>query len=139
MKLKFAKAILITFNSLVFSFYGVMKLLGYQLSLELSSQKYEGVFVNDLKPVNLMWRFYAVSPLYAKAIGLAQLLSAVLILLPKTRKIGLILFLFQITQIIFINFCFDITIITKIISVVLLINTLFLIYIYRNTYKVLLN
>lgn len=133
--IKILKFCLILFNSFVFSLYGVMKIVGLQLVPPSSSERYYHVLVNELKPVNLMWLFHSASPVYAKSIGIAQVVAAILICIPKTRKIGLLFYLFQVSQIVLINFCFDITVVTKFLSVILLLNTCFLIYLYRDGYK----
>ncbi len=128
---------LIAFNAGVFCVYGIMKVIGGQLASLSSSEKYHHALVSDLKPVNLMWLFHAASPVYAKSIGLAQIFATVLICIPITRKIGLLLYLFLISQIVLINFCFDITVVTKYLSLLLLLNTCVLIYLYRSSYKIL--
>jgi len=139
MVIKITRIILIAFNACVFSIYGLAKLLGYQFSIHQSSLSYDNTLVKDLRPISLMWRFHAISPIYSKIIALSQLLAVLLICIPKTRKIGLIFYLFQISQIVSINFCFGLPIGTKLLSSILMLNTVFLIYTYRNNYKPLLN
>lgn len=135
--IKISKFCLIGFNASVFCLYGLMKIIGWQLDFQINSEKYYNTMVKNLEPVNFMWLFHSVSVPYAKSIGAAQLLAAALICIPFTRKIGLLFYLFLISQIVLINFCFDITIVTKYLSVLLLLNTCFLIYLYRSSYKFL--
>jgi len=68
---------------LSFITYGVVKLLGGQFT--------SGDWVIDSRttdPTSLVWCFYGYSPVYARFIGLCELIPGLLLLLPRTRTLG---------------------------------------------------
>jgi hypothetical protein len=128
--------VLLSFNALVFSIYGTLKLSGTQLGLKGSHHK--EYIMKELLPVNFMWRCHAISRVYALSIGLSQILASLLILIPFTRKFGLLYYLYNVFQIVLINYCFELTIEVMLTSSLLLMNILILIYIYLPKYKPLI-
>ncbi len=71
------------FLAVVFIVYGLTKLLGGQF--------YYGDWTVDKKTVDgpfLVWAFYGYSPVYARFIGLAELIPAILLLIPRTATVG---------------------------------------------------
>ncbi len=125
----------IGFNAIAFSMYGFFKLSGIQLTRPTHIIMRQ---LSEFNPTNFMWGFHAISPYYAFVVGLSQMVSAFLIIIPHTRKFGLLFYLYNVAQIFLINYCFDITIQVKILSTVLLLNTIVLFYVYRKSFLKLL-
>src|SRR5215469_2473027 len=89
------------FLGITFLFYGLVKVAGGQF-------KYDG-FVLDSQTTDgpsLVWCFYGYSPLYGRLIGLAEIIPALLLFLPRTRTIGALLLLPIAANITAMDFCF---------------------------------
>ena len=122
------------FLALVLIAYGVMKLLGMQLSTgDLSQVKF-----GEASPMIVTWHFFSLSPLYHHSIGIAQIVTGILLLIRRTAPIGALCFHVIIINIVLINFGYDIATDVKILSSILLAMDLFLIAHYRRIYNFLL-
>jgi hypothetical protein len=89
------------FLGITFLFYGLVKVAGGQF-------KYDG-FVLDSQTTDgpsLVWCFYGYSPLYGRLIGLAEIIPALLLFLPRTRTLGALLLLPIAANITVMDFCF---------------------------------
>lgn len=90
--------------ALVFVFYGCSKLVDQQLVISgLSETK-----LGTIAPWRVTWYFFSISPPYRYAIGASQVLVALLLLVPRTGAVGAIGFLAIISNIVLINFCYDV-------------------------------
>ncbi|MGH7468637.1 MAG: MauE/DoxX family redox-associated membrane protein, partial [Longimicrobiales bacterium] len=79
------------FLAVVFIVYGLTKLLGGQFNY--------GDWTLDKKTVDgtsLVWAFYGYSPVYARFLGLTELIPAILLLIPRTATVGALM-LFMVT------------------------------------------
>ena len=122
------------FLALVFILYGVLKLLRLQLATgDLSSMRF-----GEASPMLVTWHFFNLSPLYHNSIGVAQILTGILLIVPRTAAVGALCFFVIILNIVLINFGYDIATDVKILSSVLLFLNCLLIYQYRQRYRLLL-
>ena len=120
--------------AVVFILYGTLKLLGFQLSTgDLSDIRF-----GDASPMLVTWHFFSLSPLYHHAIGIAQIITGLLLIVPRTAPVGTLCFFVIILNIVLINFGYDIATDVKILSTVLLALDLFLIAHYWRRYRLLL-
>src|SRR4051812_34781746 len=87
-----------------FILYGGMEVLGLQLA---TGDVYDGRF-GDASPLIVTWHFFSLSPLYHHAIGIAQIVTGLLLLVPRTAAIGALCFFVIILNIVLINFGYDI-------------------------------
>ena len=100
----------------MFIFYGVLKLLWLQLATgDLSDLRF-----GEASPLLVTWHFFSLSPLYHHAIGIAQIVTGLLLIVPRTAAVGALCFLVIIVNIVLINFGYDIAMDVKILSCVLL-------------------
>src|SRR5580698_3663894 len=110
----------------VFILYGTMKLLGLQLSTgDLSDTRF-----GDASPMLVTWHFFSLSPLYHHAIGVAQIMTGLLLIVPRTAPVGALCFFVIILNIVLINFGYNIATDVKILSSVLLALDCFLLWHY---------
>jgi hypothetical protein len=89
------------FLGAIFLFYGLVKIAGGQFN-------YDG-FVLDSRTTDgtaMVWCFYGYSPLYGRLIGLAEMIPALLLLIPRTRTLGALLLLPVAANITVMDFCF---------------------------------
>ena len=122
------------FLALVFIVYGTLKLLGLQLATgDLSNLRF-----GEASPMIVTWHFFSLSPLYHHAIGAAQIVTGVLLIIPRTAAVGALCFLVIIVNIVLINFGYDIALDVKILSCVLLGLDGVLLVRYRQRYRLLL-
>ena len=120
--------------SSVFILYGVLKLLRLQLSTgDLSEMRF-----GDASPMLVTWHFFNLSPLYHNSIGIAQIITGVLLIVPRTAPIGTLCFLVIILNIVLINFGYDIATDVKIFGSILLFLNCLLIGRYWRRYRLLL-
>jgi uncharacterized membrane protein YphA (DoxX/SURF4 family) len=118
----------------VFILYGVLKLLRLQLSTgDLSDMNF-----GDASPMLVTWHFFNLSPLYHNSIGIAQIITGVLLIVPRTAAIGALCFFVIILNIVLINFGYDIATDVKVFSVILLVLNGLLIRRYWDRYRLLL-
>jgi uncharacterized membrane protein YphA (DoxX/SURF4 family) len=118
----------------VFILYGVLKLLRLQLATGDLSDMHFG----DASPMLVTWHFFNLSPLYHNAIGIAQIITGVLLIVPRTAAIGALCFFVIILNIVLINFGYDIATDVKVFSVILLVLNGVLIRRYWDRYRLLL-
>ena len=81
--------------------YGTVKLLGGQF--------HHGDFVIDSRNTEgtwLVWCFFGYSPVYARFIGLCELMPAILVLIPRTSTLGALALLAVSLNITVMDFCF---------------------------------
>lgn len=89
------------FLAITFLFYGLVKVAGGQFKYDdfvLDSQTTDGP--------TMVWCFYGYSPVYGRLIGLAEMLPALLLLIPRTRTLGALLLLPIAANIAVMDFCF---------------------------------
>ena len=100
----------------VFVLYGMLKLLQLQLSTgDLSDMRF-----GQASPMLVTWHFFSLSPLYHHSIGIAQIITGILLIVPRTAPVGALCFFVIILNIVLINFGYDIATDVKILSVLLL-------------------
>lgn len=90
------------FVGIVFITYGVVKLLGGQF--------YHGDFVIDSRTTDgtwMVWCFFGYSPVYARFIGMCELVPGLLVLFPRTSTLGALALLAVSLNITVMDFCFD--------------------------------
>jgi uncharacterized membrane protein YphA (DoxX/SURF4 family) len=122
------------FLALVFIIYGTLKLLWLQLATgDLSDLRF-----GEASPLLVTWHFFSLSPLYHHAIGIAQIVTGLLLIVPRTAAVGALCFLVIIVNIVLINFGYDIALDVKIFSCVLLALDGVLLVHYRQRYRLLL-
>jgi len=120
--------------ALVFVVYGVLKLLRLQLATgDLSDVRFGAA-----SPMLVTWYFFNLSPLYHNAIGIAQIVTGILLIIPRSAPIGALCFFVIILNIVLINFGYDIATDVKIFSSVLLALDCFLLGRYWRRYRLLL-
>jgi uncharacterized membrane protein YphA (DoxX/SURF4 family) len=118
----------------VFILYGTMKLLGLQLSTgDLSDTRF-----GDASPMLVTWHFFSLSPLYHHSIGVAQIITGLLLIVPRTAPVGALCFFVIILNIVLINFGYNIATDVKILSSMLLAFDCFLLACYWRRYRLLL-
>lgn len=118
----------------VFILYGVLKLLGLQLSTgDLSDMRF-----GDASPMLVTWHFFSLSPLYHNSIGVAQIITGLLLVFSRTAPVGALCFFVIVVNIVLINFGYDIATDVKILSCVLLALDALLIGSYWRRYRLLL-
>src|SRR5690348_11790542 len=87
---------------IAFVAYGTVKLLGGQF--------HHGDFVIDSRTTDgtwLVWCFFGYSPVYARFIGLCELVPGLLVLFPRTTTLGALALLAVSLNITVMDFCFD--------------------------------
>jgi hypothetical protein len=84
------------------------------------------------------WHFFSLSPLYHNAIGIAQIVTGILLVVPRTAPVGALCFFVIILNIVLINFGYDIATDVKIFGSVLLALDCLLIGRYWRRYRLLL-
>jgi uncharacterized membrane protein YphA (DoxX/SURF4 family) len=124
------------FLAAVFILYGILKLLGLQLSVTASS--ISEMRVGDVSPFLITWYFFSLSPLYHHAIGIAQIATGLLLVFERTAAVGALCFFVIILNIVLINFGYNIATDAKILSLVLITLDCFLITYYWRRYRLLL-
>ncbi len=122
------------FLALVFIFYGTIKLL----HLQLVTGDFSGTRFGQVSPQILTWIFFNHSPLYRYAIGIAQIITGILLIVHRTAPVGALCFFVIIVNIVLINFGYDIATDVKILSSILLVLDCLLIARYRHVYRLLL-
>lgn len=90
------------------------------LRLQLSTGDLSDVRFGDASPMLVTWHFFSLSPLYHNAIGVAQIVTGLLLLFPRTAPVGVLCFLAIILNIVLINFGYDIATDVKVFGSILL-------------------
>jgi uncharacterized membrane protein YphA (DoxX/SURF4 family) len=120
--------------ALVFVVYGVLKLLRLQLATgDLSDMRF-----GEASPMLVTWHFFNLSPLYHHSIGIAQIVTGILLVTPRTAPVGALCFFVIILNIVLINFGYDIATDVKIFGSILLVLDCLLIVRYWRRYRLLL-
>lgn len=130
---KWVPAVIRVLLAAVFVLYGVLKLLGLQLTTGDMSELPFG----KASPLQVTWYFFNLSPLYRYAIAAAQIGTGLLLLVPRTAAVGALCFFVIIVNIVLINFGYDIALDVKILSSVLLALDCWLIGHYWRRYRLL--
>lgn len=119
----------------VFMVYGTFKLVGFQFGVGASVGETQ---LNHLSPYLVTWYFFNMSKLYHDCIGIAQIVTGLLLLFSRTAPIGAFCFLVIILNIVLINFGYNIATDVKILSSILLALDCVLLWRYRRRYRLLL-
>jgi hypothetical protein len=104
--------------------YGVLKIIPVQMT----SPPPLGVLtqpLGDLTRMRLLWIFTGASPAYETLVGCAELLGAVLLLLPLTTLLGSVICAANLSMVFVLNMCYDVHV--KLISLHLLVMALLLV------------
>lgn len=64
--------------------------------------------INRMKPMDIMWAFYSYSKPFAIAIGIFEIIGALLLVIPKTRILGGLFLTFILMNIILQDIAFDV-------------------------------
>ncbi|MFT3710843.1 MAG: hypothetical protein QM817_24730 [Archangium sp.] len=62
----------------------------------------------DSSPMGLLWRFMGFSPTYERFTGFLEVMSGVLLATRRTSTLGALLMSAVMTNVVFLNFCFDV-------------------------------
>lgn len=104
--------------------YGVLKVIPTQMisppPLGVLTQP-----LGDLTRMRLLWLFTGASPAYETLVGCAELLGAVLLLLPRTTLLGAVICAANLSMVVVLNLCYDVHV--KLISFHLLVMALLLV------------
>lgn len=85
--------------------YGAAKVLDVQFSSNISSLDTR---VADMRPMSVAWSFFGYSFSYEFFIGCSQIAAALLLLFRRTATLGAILMVTIMSNIVFVNFAFDV-------------------------------
>ena len=107
----------------IFITYGLSKLYGFQFPA-LDPSTLDKV-VRDLSGQQFVWAFFGYSYGYSAFVGMGQALSAILLFFRKTQTLGAFILLPIITNIVVVNFMYDIPV--KLYASLYLMMTLYLI------------
>lgn len=101
--LKFLMAYILAF---FFILYGAAKMTGFQLNG--IAPKYLDFKLRDMSTTLLAWYLFSSSLLFKIVIGCLQVISSILLIIPKTRIIGALFYLPLVSSIVLINLAFNI-------------------------------
>ncbi|MBN9386000.1 MAG: hypothetical protein J0H74_34910 [Chitinophagaceae bacterium] len=85
--------------------YGAAKVLDVQFSSNITSLDTKVV---DMRPMSVAWSFFGYSFSYEFFIGCSQIAAALLLLFRRTATLGAILMVTIMSNIVFVNFAFDV-------------------------------
>lgn len=106
LKLQYLLQILLRFFlSYTIMQYGAAKVLDVQFSASISSLDTRVV---DMHPMSVAWSFFGYSFSYEFFIGISQIAAAFLLLFRRTATLGAILMVTIMSNIVFVNFAFDV-------------------------------
>lgn len=125
--------ILRVFLGSVFVLYATIKFLGIQFPRMQINES-----INYIDPVTLVWYFFGYSQPYMFTVATGELLTGILIALPKTTKIGVLFYFPFALNIAAVNWCFSLPMDVKLLSTFLALGSLYLLFNDINTYKRLL-
>ena len=126
---------IISFNVSVFILYGTVKLSHMQLSEEFLI--HSNIPCNDARPIDIMWYFFSLKRGYVLVIAISQIISAILLILKRTRLFGVLLYLFIVSNILAIGLFYGIFYGPLIISGMCFFNCLILLYFEKSKLKIL--
>jgi hypothetical protein len=97
----------------IFRYFLATNILSYAIAKILGTQFTSGPHIYDqsidsLNGFELTWFFYGYSYWYAIAIAIAQILSAILLFFRRTTRLGIVLFLSFMINILLVDFAYDI-------------------------------
>jgi len=101
--------------------YGAAKVLDVQFSSNISALDTR---VADMRPMSVAWSFFGYSFSYEFFIGCSQIVAAFLLLFRRTATLGAILMVTIMSNIVFVNFAFDVCV--KFFSTTYLVMSLYL-------------
>ena len=101
--------------------YGAAKVLDVQFSTSISGLDTRVV---DMRPMSVAWSFFGYSFSYEFFIGCSQIAAALLLLFRRTATLGAILMVTIMSNIVFVNFAFDVCV--KFFSTTYLVMSLYL-------------
>ena len=117
----FTKKTLVYYLSWIFLIYGFSKILGVQFPENIESS---ATFSFNVDNLDLQfWSYMGQHRGLVNILGIAEILIAILMLLNKSRKLGIILFTTALTVIVVINFKFEISV--RLFSVILLLTGIY--------------
>jgi len=108
----------------VFFAYAFAKTMGNQFSLP---DFFADMPLSDLNGFLLTWLFFSYSPVYGLFIAFSQFFGAILLIINRTKYIGVLLLIPVISNIILIDYCYEIGNDVKVISVFYLVVLLYII------------
>nr|WP_106782640.1 hypothetical protein [Lysinibacillus timonensis] len=91
------------FLASTFIIYGLAKIVMGQFGApppEIADMRGEGF--------TLAWTFFGYSRLYEVVIGIGEVVAALLLLIPKTKTLGAVVFFPIAVNVMLVNYCFDI-------------------------------
>ena len=94
--------------------------------------------IDQVNSVTLVWYFYGYSHPYRVFIAVSELVIGLLLAIPKTSRIGILLYLPFALNITAISWCFNQSLTVRILSTFIAIGSLYLIFKEQSTYKKLL-
>lgn len=104
------KKVLITYTryylALILLSYGLFKIVPTQFdepTIRMLMQRY-----GDSSPMGLLWNFMGYSTAYQVFGGIAEVLGAVLLLFRRTTLLGALVLVGVMTNVVMLNFCFDV-------------------------------
>ena len=117
----------------VFILYASVKFLGIQFPRMHTDQP-----IDQVDSVTLVWYFFGYSQPYVMLISFGELVAGLLIAIPKTSRLGVLLYFPLALNIAAINWCFNLPIDVKILSTFLALGSFYLIINDLAVYKKLL-
>jgi len=105
-KLKYILQIILRFFlAYIITQYGAAKIFDIQFSPSIGNM---AATVADMRPMSVAWTFFGYSFGYESFIGCSQILAAILLLFRRTSTLGAILMVTIMSNIVFVNFAFDV-------------------------------
>lgn len=127
--MKFFDRLVATALGLVLLYYAFVKFTGQQFGrFELEGD------VRQYPPSDLVWYFYGYSRPYAMFIASGELIAGLLVLIPRTTRIGLPLYFMIMVNIVAIDWSFSIGMSVQILSILLASGALYLMIRERRAY-----
>lgn len=108
----------------IFISYGVAKLLGTQFIRAGMTLDHA---LSELSGFELTWAYFGYSPLYSHFIALGQITFAALLLFQRTARLGMLGLLPIVLNIVLVNFAYNISVATTMVSCVFLAMNLYLV------------
>jgi len=105
-RLKYILQIILRFFlAYIITQYGAAKIFDIQFAPYIGNMV---TTVADMRPMSIAWTFFGYSFGYEFFIGCSQIIAAILLLFRKTATLGAILMVTIISNIVFVNFAFDV-------------------------------
>jgi hypothetical protein len=129
MKMKWLETGCRYFICLLMLVYGLVKVFNAQF---YTDYYWKDMPLGKLSGMQLTWAFYSYSPVYETMLGLAEVTAGLLVLFKKTSKLGVLLFVAIMLNLVTINIVFNIGALSS--AIPLLIAGIILLVIYRKEY-----